>query len=272
MGWAHRVLVATIAALLLTGVGAAATIDPPRPSVNTRVGAAGLGQEGLADAETPTPPAPPAVVVTTISPAPPTPVLAPAATVPARTAAPTTTEPAPSPAPAPAITLAPGITLPPLPPLLPILPVVDLAPVGSWSNTSNGVSVRMRMDPVTPLAGQPVRFTIDVSAQDPCCVVILSYGDGTARPGFGGGCDSPHSRTGLIATHTFASPGDYQLQLVVTTFPCVTQPRAPGEPVVAPPINGAGILACIGVGIRLPVRPSCAPFEHFRPETVYTYA
>jgi hypothetical protein len=264
-GWRTRGLMALIAVLLPAGVGAAATVDTGPAPVNGPVGAASIGQEAITETTVATAP----VVVTTTTPAPPPVVTLPVTTTPARTTAPPTTKPAPAPAPAPVITLPAGITLPPL---LPTLPVLELAPAGTWSNASNGMTVRMKMDPVTPLAGQPVRFTIDVTAQSPCCVVMLSYGDGTARPGFGGGCDSPHTQTGLVATHTFAAAGDYEVALIVSTWPCYASPPPPGAPPAAPPIDGTGVTACIGVGIRLPVRPSCTPTELFRPGTVYTYA
>lgn len=256
---------ALIAVLLPAGIGAAAIVKPGPAPVNGPVGAASIGQEAITDTTLATAPTPPAPVVTTTTPAPPPVVTLPVTTPPARNATPPTTKPAP--APATVITLPAGITLPPL---LPTLPVLELAPAGTWSNSSNGMTVRMKMDPVTPLAGQPVRFTIDITAQGPCCLVRLAYGDGTAHPGFGGGCDSPHSRTGLTATHTFAAAGDYEVALFVSTWPCFAQPPPAGDPPAAPPIDATGVAACIGVGIRLPVRPSCTPTDIFRPGTIYT--
>ncbi len=81
------------------------------------------------------------------------------------------------------------------------------------------MSARMRMEPATPLPGQPVHFYVEVMAPTPCCAVNLSYGDGTVAPIPPAGCEFPKART-LTFTHTFAAPGSYQLLLVNSTFPC----------------------------------------------------
>ena len=49
----------------------------------------------------------------------------------------------------------------------------------SWEATSNGVTLRLRMDPVAPVAGQAVTFHLEAeSARVSCCGFYLLYGDG----------------------------------------------------------------------------------------------
>ena len=257
-----RVLVACVAVLLAAGAWSAASIDP---GASRTIGAAGLAPEGVA-AEPAAPPVDPVVVSTTVTP-PPTPPVPPA---PATTAPPprvtttTTTRARPAPTSTTVATLLPGLPLPGVPPL----PILQ-PPGNAWSSSTNGVTAHLRMEPATPLPGQPVRFYLDVAAPDACCAMNLSYGDGVVSPSPGGGCDSPTTRT-VTLTHTFAAPGDYELLLVAMTFPC--DAKVVDGVFVPPPLYGTSIKTCITVGLRLIGQPACAPFNHFGPGTVYSAA
>jgi hypothetical protein len=257
------VLAALIAVLVPAG-GLAATVVDPGSGPDRRVSATGIAREALAE----DPPAgAPAVqveaAVTTTAPATTIPP-APTSTVARRSTATT-----PPPVPGPTTTLAtllPGLPLPPISPILPIPPILQ-PPASSWSSSSNGVTARMRMEPAAPVPGQPVRFHVEVVTQGACCAMTLSYGDGFAAPN-AGSCDSPKRRTETM-THTFAAPGDYELLFVASTFPC-NGSVVDGQR-IEPTIDGTGITACIGVG-RLLGPPTCTPYNHFGPGTVYTYA
>lgn len=258
MRWLPRVIVAMIAVLLPAGALAMATVDSGgrdaagRDAGGGRAGAAGLAQEAITEA----PPVPVVVTSTTSLPPivlPPQPLLPPP-TVPR---APVTgARPPASTAPP---SLPPGVG----PGLGPTTTVAAVTRTSSWSRNANGVTVRMRMEPAAPVAGQPITFFIDdVSAPYPCCIVHMSFGDGTDMPALGSGggasgCDSPKTRTGLTASHTFAAPGAYAIALLVVTYPCNPVTAASGE-ITPPPITGTEIRACIAVGPGT-VPDHCAP-------------
>lgn len=251
------VLVALIAVLLPAGAFAAATADAGQPrGVDMRAGAAGFGQELLADGQ---PSVASTVAVTpTANPTPtvPTPP-APLPTLPGRTA--TTVPPAPAMFPTP-----PG--MPPLP--MPTSPRNTSA--STWSKTADGMTVRMHIEPALPVAGRPVTFVIDeVTAPATCCIIHL-VPDGTTIPLPGAGGENPEvgicgsppaTRSGLSHTHTFAEPGVYAVLLMVLTTSC--QMPAVGGPAV-PPTNGLlDLQACLTVGPETaiptrPVPPVCA--------------
>ncbi len=268
------VLAALIALLVPAGAFAAATVSSgePAPAGGRSVGAAGLTQEQLVPERVTTPSIGPQGSTTTVMPAPAT-TLPPAPTT---TVARRSTATAPPPATGPTTTVAtllPGLPLPPLPPIPPLLqlpPILQIPPIlqspaSSWSTSANGITIRMRMEPTAPVAGQPVSFHIEVATQGACCAMTLSYGDGFAGPS-GGNCDSPKSRT-VTMTHTFAAPGDYELLLFASTFPC-NGSVVDGQR-IEPTIDAAGITACIGVS-RLLGPPSCTRYNHFGPGTIYT--
>ena len=248
-GWVGVVL-AMIAVLLPTGVLAAATVEPPVPDPDRRVGAATLAQESLAEDDA----IGPASVTTTVAPLPP----APTTTV-GVPSAPTTTKLKPTIAPPTTTTLLSGV----LPPGVAPVPNPN-PPTSSWTNTTGDVTARMRMEPATPLPGRPVHFYVEVMAPSACCAVNLSYGDGTMAPIPPAGCDFPRART-LTFTHTFAAPGSYELLLVNSTFPC--DGKVVDGRLIQPPIYGSSIQTCIGVGLAAPSRPACEPFLHFGPGT-----
>jgi hypothetical protein len=143
----------------------------------------------------------------------------------------------------------------------------------TWSKTANGITVRMHIEPATPVAGSPVTFVIDeVTAPVTCCIIHL-VPDGTTIPVPGAGgenreigiCGSPPAtRSGLSHTHTFAEPGVYAVLLMVLTTPC--QMPAVGAPAVPPP-NGLDLQACLTVGPVTPVPPRPVPPRSPRADT-----
>ena len=243
-------LLAMIAVLLPAGVLAATTVASPVPDPDRRVGAAALTQEGLAGDDA----ADRAFVTTTVARRPP----APTTTI-GEPGAPATTRLKPAVAPTTSTTLVPGVPRPGPAPILDPNP-----PTSSWTNTTGDVNARIRMEPATPLPGQPVRFHVEVSAPSACCAVNLSYGDGTMAPIPPAGCEFPRSRT-FTFTHAFAAAGSYELLLVNSTFPC--DGKIVDGRFIEPPIYGSSIQTCIGVGLPAASRPACEPFLHFGPGT-----
>jgi len=274
---AISVLAALIAVLLPAGVLAATTVDSKGPALDRRVGAAGFAQGDVVD-EVPAPAVTPTVASTAVAPPPVSSVAPPPVTSvppPPAVTAPTTTTPPPRRAttattalPASTstttATLLPGLPLPGLPPLPILQPSTN-----SWSSSGNGVTAHLRMEPAAPMPGQRVQFFLDVEAPEACCAMNLSYGDGVVSPNPPGSCDSPTTRE-VTLTHTFTSPGDYELFLIATIFPC--KGKVVDGVFVPPPLYGVAIKACITVGLRLIGQPTCAPFNHFGPGTVYSAA
>lgn len=125
----------------------------------------------------------------------------------------------------------------------------------TWSKTASGITVRMHIEPATPVAGRPVTFVFDeVTAPASCCIIhLVPYATTIPIAGASGEnpengiCGSPPvTRSGLTHTHTFAEPGVYAVFLIVLTTSC--QMPAVGGPAV-PPTNGLlDLRACITVG------------------------
>ncbi len=263
---AVRVLVVLIAVLLPAGAFAATTVDGSQPTREAgRVGATGFSGELLAEDE---PAVTPTVAVTS--------TVAPAATVTglttsASTPASTTASP---PAPAPTVPRRTATTVPqqsmfPTPPGFPPLPMPTfprLDSASTWSKSADGRSVRMHIEPATPVAGRPVTFVFDeVTAPVECCMIHLVL-EGTTIPirgSFGddpqtGICGSPPvTRSGLAHTHTFAEPGVYAVLVMVLTFPC--QMPAVGGPAVPPTGGLLDLPACLTVGPASAIRTENLP-------------
>lgn len=257
------VLVALIAVLLPAGAFAAATVDaghPPRGPA--RVGAAGFGGELLADDQS-RPVAPTVTVTSTVAPAPPVTATVPKG--PAPTSKPTPTVPGRT-----ATTASPGTALFPTPPGFPPLPMPTFPPnppASSWSKTANGITVRMHIEPATPVAGRPVTFVIDqVTAPVHCCVIHFSPeidvlipmpGANGPNPEMGICGSPPVTRSGLSHTHTFAAPGVYPIFLMVLTSQC--QMPAVGGPSSASEPSMLDLLGCVTVGPASAIRPETIP-------------
>jgi hypothetical protein len=241
------VLVALVAVLLPAGAFGLAALGPGPQVVpgSGRVGAAGFAQEALTD-ETPvagvtTTVAPPPTITTTTVPPPPTSLKLPTALpgLPATTVAPQASAPPPN--------------LPPLPPPPTIKPS---PPASKWSKTANGISVRMHIEPATPVAGQPVTFVIDeLTAPAACCIIHLSPALGTTVP-LATTCGDAASRAGLSYTHTYPEAGIHAFLLMVLTTSC---PDGTGQ---AGPMVALDLRGCITVGpdaarATKPVPPIC---------------
>lgn len=257
MSRAVAVLVALVSVLVPGAVLAAATLEQPGIE-SGRVGAAGLGLTAVPD------------VTVTVAPPDPAP------TVPSST---TTTAPPPSTTrttlrPAPAPTLPPGAPLPPLPPTTPVTGIPNVAPASSWSDGRDGVSARMRLEPAAPVAGQPVRFLLEVSSADPCCVVLLDFGDGT--PGYslhnGRSCDGPSPLTPgshrAVATHTYAAAGAYKASLAVFSGDSCTSTIPPGGSPPPPFTGSVALTGCVSVGPGTAGQAGCSPFPAFGPDSI----
>jgi hypothetical protein len=266
--WPVTALAVCVAVLLAAGGWSALapdTTESTTVSAGGRAGATGFGQAALLDEEAPAG----SVPVTVAPPTVPTTAPAPATTTTTRraTTAPTTTKPAPAGGPA----SPSGLPWPdaPKPTGIP-----NVAPTSSWSDERDGVSARLRLDPPAPVAGQPVRFIVDYSSAEPCCTVMLHFGDGTEdyqlnndrvcgtsaplKPG-------PHR---AVATHTYAGPGSYKANLFVVAGDGCANPAtlANGAPQLV--IHAVAFDACVGVGPGPAAQKGCSPFPPFGPDTL----
>ena len=135
------------------------------------------------------------------------------------------------------------------------LTVPNIAPAGTWQTQANGVSMRLRIEPAVPIAGQPVRFFMEVSGPGACCMVSLTFGEGTesflvnstvsCTPG-NTSSSGPHR---FVASHTYASPGAYKARMVsVGGDLCGIEPHDPFDVHWNPFLAGNPIDACIAVG------------------------
>jgi hypothetical protein len=243
------VLAAAIAVVLLSGVLAAAAVDSGGSAlpVEGRVGAAGLVQEAVAE-DAPVSQAPVPLTSTVAPPPTVTTAAVPSTTLPLTT--PGSVRP---PAPAVATTVAPSQGA------AAATTTIPATTSRTWTATGHSsVRARMRMEPATPVAGQPVRFFVDdVSTPDPCCVVGLFFGDGKHTTIGFPTCGGPTSLTGLRATHTYDAPGAYEVYLLVVSGPPCKPPVAPEVPGQA---FGGEIRACIAVGPGAADAPQCKPW------------
>lgn len=266
---------ALVAVVLAAGVLSAIAVGraPGTGASDARVGAAALDQSALAEEAARAREA--AEVTVAPRPATPTATPGPGATTagPAAVGATATS--------APRGQKAPGATTPTVPPGAPppggganggAPPgIPNLAPAAAWSNVADGVTARMRIEPAAPVAGAPVRFTVDASSADPCCVVMLSFGDGdSAGAASGPACPidppmAPGARS-TVVSHTFAGPGAYKVTLTVWAGnPCPGLPPGPGAPPSLPVIHAVEVPACVGVGPGTAGQGGCSPFPTAAP-------
>lgn len=255
---AVRALAAAAVLLLGTAVIAAAVERPGTGAPPTQVDAASLSQSALPDTTAPAR-VTATTVVTTTSPAPTTLTTPTTRTAPPR---PATTTP----------TLPPGA---PIPPTTPATGIPNGPPASSWQAEGQGITVRLRVDPATPQAGQPARFVVDVSTVDACCTVLLDFGDGTSGWSLNNGraCEtSPPLKAGPLSTtttHTYAAPGAYKASLAVFTGDsCANSPLAPGAAPPPPFLGAAHITACVGIGPGTAAQQGCSPFPTFGPDSI----
>ena len=238
-----RGLVGGVALLLTAGIVSAATVDPVPPTTlaaDGRVTPAGLGQASLLDEPTTT-------SSTVVRPVPPSITVAPSTTSSTKPSTTTTTT-----------SVKPAATT-----TLPTMPAGNIRPASSWQGSAPGVSVKMRIEPAAPTAGQPVRIDLDVSGVDACCYVFLEFGDNSARfamnnewacQGVSPLTPGPHS---TVVTHTYAEPGAYLAYVQVMDGDLCTLPPIP--PTDGPvPLHHVGMHACVAVGPRAATE-GCAP-------------
>ena len=260
-----RLLGAAVAVLLPAAALSATIVGAPSPAREGRVGATGLSaaelEEERARATSST--------SLTVAPPPPAPTPPPPTPTTGRVAATPTTR-APQGATTP--TLPPGVPRPPTPPPTGI---PNIQPASSWTAEGNGVTARVRLEPAAPVAGQPVRFRIDVSSTDPCCTVMLDFGDGSNGFSMNNGrpCESsPPLSPGpfsTIATHTYSAAGSYKASLnVFSGDSCSNPPLAPGASPPSPFIGSAAITACVGVGPGPAAQQGCSPFPTVGPGSI----
>ena len=269
-------LVLMVAVLLPAAVLAAVRVDGPVSTLSAgddRLGTAGLGGAALLEAEAAARsaaeaagPLPEGSAVTSSVPPPPPP------SRPGSTTTPPGVRPTAGGTGSPTATLPPGVPAPTGPPPTGI---PNVSPASAWSGDRDGVSARMRIDPPAPVAGQSVRFLLDFSSAEPCCTVLLDFGDGSG--GFSLNNDrscgtSPPLTAGpqrATAGHVYANPGAYKASLVVFAGDsCSQPPLAPGSPPPMPVIHSVSFDACLAVGPGTAGQSGCSPFPDFGPDSM----
>ncbi len=244
---AVRILVASIALLLSAGALSATVVDSP-PSASNAYGQPArepqvVQSTMLDDTTTST-----------------TAVIGPTTTFPSSTIPSTTTTRRPSsPTTAKAVTTSTVAST--RPPIRAIPTTPNVAPATSWQSDKNGVSARVRIEPPSPSAGQPVRFVIDVSSAEECCVILVSFGEGSATASnvteVCNGTEplSPGSST-FETTHAYATPGAYRATIVVDADGPCPQSAPLGGRVGSSDVT---IEACFAVGPGTAGHAGCAP-------------
>ena len=95
-----------------------------------------------------------------------------------------------------------------------------------WSAVSDGVTLHLHMEPATPHVGDVVRFTVEAtSATEPCCGVLLRFGDGYSFDedmGFScpdGGPAGPGTKR-AETTHVYNGEGRWDFMVAALTGNC----------------------------------------------------
>ena len=233
---------AAVAVLLPAGIWSATAVNqsPVSRPASGPVGLAGLTQAALEDEPAPSGP------TTTVVPASTT-----TSTVRATSSTTATTKPS-----AATTTTAPAKAGSTTTSTVPALPAGHLPAASSWKADVPGLSVRLRMEPERPMAGQTVRFHVDVTSVDRCCHAFMQFNEGNGwalhdqqvcsfedelTPG-------PHL---AVANHTYAKPGAYILDFRVHDG-SMCEPF----PAVGPPFHHIEMLGCVIVGPN-PETTSC---------------
>jgi hypothetical protein len=116
----------------------------------------------------------------------------------------------------------------------------------------------MRMEPSAPVAGQPVRFIVDISSVQTCCATGLNFGDSQDfLPVAPGNCTANSNVTGFAVSHTYDHPGVYKVTFLAATIPCHLS--VVDGTVVPPTVVGTDITACIAVGTTATVSCTSTP-------------
>ena len=136
-----------------------------------------------------------------------------------------------------------------------------MPPATSWQSDKNGVSARVRIEPASPSAGQLVRFVIDVSSAEACCIILVTFGEGSATASnlteVCSGTDPPTPGSSTFeTTHAYATPGAYLATLVVDAGETCPQSAQPGGRVGTSDVT---IEACFAVGPGTAGQAGCTP-------------
>jgi hypothetical protein len=260
-GWAVRALVGALAVLLPAAGWAAVTVGP-EPAPTGMAGATGIGGASFLDEELPAP-----APASTLAPATTTSTIRPATSTTKPPATSTTKAPATKPS-GPATTTT-TVDLPAFMKTMPNPPGY-LPAATSWEAKADGVSVRMRIEPTTPVAGQPVRILLDYTGVNACCIVELHFGDGSPQflanhdpPCAAGGTLSPGAHS-TVVTHVYDAPRPYRALLKVLDGDLCTLPRSP-EQADLNLLHHVELFACIAVGPGTPMTPGCDPLPPYGP-------
>lgn len=236
---APRLLVLSVAVLLVAGVLAATMAGPPASTsiaAGGRAGAASIAADALPADEAPTTTAavPTTTVLTTV---------APATTITARSS--TTARATPR-------TTATTVTAPTTtarPPAAAVTTTTIKPQQTTWHGEDRGFTVRWTMQPTAPRAGEPVTFTVSMSQFHGCCIASVLFDDGerTSPLEVYSRCDDTGTTRGAT-TRTFAAPGYYGIYLSGQTFPCAPEDGlAPTDPMDPRSMRGLSFRSCIEV-------------------------
>lgn len=125
--------------------------------------------------------------------------------------------------------------------------VVPVSP-SSWAVEKDGVSVRVRIDPDVPRAGQSLRIIIDTSSSKGgyCCLNLLTV-NGVQEPLPKGGSAMDANGATITSTHeeqTWTVPGSgwLNLDLAATSLPPLASPAQGPQPVLVRLIGSTPIV------------------------------
>jgi hypothetical protein len=238
---APRLLLLSVAVLLVAGVLTATMAGPPASTsiaAGGRAGAASIAVDALSADEAPTTTAavPTTTVLTRVAPA--TTITARSSTTARATPRTTATTVA-----APTTTARPPATI----------TTTTIKPQQTtWYGEDRGFTVRWTMQPTAPRAGEPVTFTVSMSQFHGCCMASVLFDDGgrTSPLEVYSRCDDTGTTRGAT-TRTFAAPGYYGVYLSGQTFPCAPEDGlAPTDPMDPRSMRGLSFRACIEVAAR----------------------
>ena len=143
-----------------------------------------------------------------------------------------------------------------------------LPAASSWEAKADGVSVRMRIDPPEPVAGEPVRMLLDYTGVHACCIVHVHFGDDSPPfaanhnpPCVAGGTLSPGSHS-TVVTHTYDLRAAYRVLVKILDGDLCTLPPVP-VPGAPAPLHHVEMFACIAVGPGIPLTPGCDPLPPY---------
>ena len=83
----------------------------------------------------------------------------------------------------------------------------------SWSGVSEGITLKVRMEPASPKAGEAIRFVLEASTPvESCCLLYMWFGDDFGWPGLGQSLScavsAPKKRAEVV--HTYNTHGRWE--------------------------------------------------------------